>query len=130
MRPFILFTRYSIENMSKPRKKESLSLGTSMIMQNLVFLIEPPTDDFDKSSKMGNMFLNRFCIDEDAPFELFGVHELKKKSKRFGEDTMTEKISKIILGRTAKGKGNYHETFGVNKLLSQSDIPVVLLNKL
>ena len=92
--------------MSKPRKKESLSLGTSMIMQNLVFLIEPPTDDFDKSSKMGNMFLNRFFIDEDAPFELFGVHDLKKKSKRFGEDTMTEKISKFILGRTAKGKWN------------------------
>ena len=50
------------------------------IMQNLVFLMEP-SDDADKIHiKGGNMCLNRFCIDEDAAFELSGVNYLMKTS--------------------------------------------------
>jgi len=43
------------------------------IMQNLVVLTEPTEDAYDVSLKGGNMILNRFCIDEDAAFELSGV---------------------------------------------------------
>ena len=49
-------------------------------MQNLVVLMNPP-DEFspwDVSVKGGNMILNRFCIDEDAGFELSGISCLKK----------------------------------------------------
>ena len=46
--------------------------------QNLVVLMEPPIDQFDISLKGGNMILNRFCIDEDAAFELSEVHYFKK----------------------------------------------------
>ena len=47
------------------------------IKQNLVILMKP-TDRFfyhrfDISHKCGNMCLNRFCIDEEASFELSGV---------------------------------------------------------
>ena len=50
----------------------------SKIMQNLVVLMEPSEDAFANSLKAGNMILNRFCIDEDAAFELSGVNYLKK----------------------------------------------------
>ena len=72
------------------------------IMQNLVYLMEPPRAEYDTSLKAGNMYLNRFCIDEDASFELSGVYNLKKPSNK-----VTDEIRKVILGRTAKGKVNY-----------------------
>ena len=43
------------------------------IMQNLVVLMESTEDTYDVSSRAGNMCLNRFCIDEEAAFELSGV---------------------------------------------------------
>ena len=52
----------------------------SKIMQNLVVLMEPSEDAYDHSLKAGNMIFNRFCIDEDAAFELSGVNYLKKSS--------------------------------------------------
>ena len=53
----------------------------SKIMQNLVVMMEPPTDACDISLKAGRMCLNRFCIDEDAAFELSGVNDLKNLRK-------------------------------------------------
>ena len=50
-------------------------------MQNLVVLIEPSDDAWRTPLKGGNMILNRFCIDEDAAFELSGVYSLKKWSE-------------------------------------------------
>ena len=59
----------------------------SKVMQNLVVLMEPSEHDQRNSLKAGNMILNRFCIDEDAAFELSGVNYLKKslilKGKEF-----------------------------------------------
>ena len=51
-------------------------------MQNLVVLMERYyDDDYEISLKGGNMSLNRFCVDEDAAFELSGVHYSKKPKK-------------------------------------------------
>ena len=47
------------------------------IMQNLVVLMEASENAYDISEKGGNMILNRFCIDEDAAFELSGVNYLE-----------------------------------------------------
>ena len=52
----------------------------SKLMQNLVVLMEPSEDAWNTSLKGGNMILNRFCIDEDAAFELSGVNHLGKSS--------------------------------------------------
>ena len=52
----------------------------SKIMQNLVVLMDPSETPWETSMKGGNMILNRFCIDEDAAFELAGVNSLKKSS--------------------------------------------------
>ena len=49
-------------------------------MQNLVVLMEPSEEAWRTPLKGGNMILNRFCIDEDAGFELSGVNYLKKSS--------------------------------------------------
>ena len=46
-------------------------------MQNLVVFMEPIADAFDTSLNAGYMIFNRFCIDEDAAFELSGVNYLK-----------------------------------------------------
>ena len=71
------------------------------MMQNLVFLMEPPRKEYKISLNAGNMCLNRFCIDEDASFELSGVYDFKKSSYNFTNSDLT------VLGRTAKGKVNY-----------------------
>ena len=49
-------------------------------MQNLVFLMDPSRYAHNIDLKCGNMCLNRFSIDEDAAFELSGVHYLEKNS--------------------------------------------------
>ena len=54
----------------------------SKTMQNLVVLMEPSEDACITPLKCGNMILNRFCIDEDAAFELSGVNYLKKSSEK------------------------------------------------
>ena len=46
-------------------------------IQNIVLLQETPRDAFDISMKAGKMFFNRFCIDEEAGFELSGVYNIK-----------------------------------------------------
>ena len=53
----------------------------SKIMQNLIVLMEPSEKAFLASLKAGNMIFNRFCIDEDAAFELSGVYYLKKHER-------------------------------------------------
>jgi len=47
------------------------------VMHNLVVLMEPRKNDWDTPSKGGNLILNRFCIEEDAAFELSGVDSFK-----------------------------------------------------
>ena len=51
----------------------------SKIMQNLVVLMEPTENAEVQPIKAGNMILNRFCIDEDAAFELSGVDYLNSQ---------------------------------------------------
>ena len=72
-------------------------------MQNLVLLIGPEllgpeSRKCETSLKTGNMCINRFCIDEDAAFELSGVYDIQSSSNR-----ITDKIRRAI--RT-KGKVN------------------------
>ena len=55
-----------------------MGIVNSKTKQNLVVLIEPKYHSFETPLKGGNMILNRFCIDEDAAFELSRVNYLKK----------------------------------------------------
>ena len=72
----------------------------SKIMQNLALLMDPCEEAYDTSLKAGNMYMNRFCIDEDASFELSGVNYFQKSS-----DEMTYKESlEFKFKRKVKGK--------------------------
>ena len=51
------------------------------MMQRLVFFMEPPNEKFTISLKAGMMYMNRFCIDEAACFEVSGFYDLKKTRK-------------------------------------------------
>ena len=57
-----------------------MGIFVSKTMQNLVVFMEPSEEAWKTDLKGGNMILNRFCIDEDAAFELSGVYSLKKTS--------------------------------------------------
>ena len=69
-------------------------------MQNLVVLMEPSENAEVKPLKAGNMILNRFCIDEDAAFELSGVDYLTKYSwpHSYGENREFE-VEKKVKGK-------------------------------
>ena len=65
------------------------------ISQNLIILKDPFDDPYEISYDGGNMALNRFCIDEDAAFELSGVHHYMTWSsgKEFSPETVYRGIS-------------------------------------
>ena len=52
-------------------------------MQNLIVLTESPEDAFVISLKGVNMILNRFCVDEDAAFEISGINDEKGREYSF-----------------------------------------------
>ena len=83
--------------MSQEEKKR---LDSSGIMKNLVVFMEPSEDAWDTSLNYGNMILNRLCIDEDAAFELSGVHYFQKSSRDicYGDNAQN------ILKRKQKGQ--------------------------
>ena len=72
----------------------------SKTMQNLVVLMEPNEDAWRTPLKGGNMILNRFCIDEDAAFELSGVNYLKKTSEEMEDgESIKFKVKRKVKGK-------------------------------
>ena len=59
--------------------------------QNLVVWMYLTQKAYETSLKAGKMILNRFCIDEDAAFELSGVNYLKKYKLISSEGEWKEK---------------------------------------
>ena len=49
-------------------------------MTKIVLFIEPNADAFFTPLKIGNLFMNRFAIDEDAASEILKIFELEKTS--------------------------------------------------
>ena len=64
-------------------------------MQNLVVFNEPSKDASNISFKAANLYLNKFCIDEEAACELSGVYYLE-----------TEEPLNFTLKQKAEGKAN------------------------
>ena len=68
--------------------------------QNLVVWMDPTQKAYETSLKAGKMILNRFCIDEDAAFELSGVYSLKKSSYGMRYmDSLNLKLKRIQKGK-------------------------------
>ena len=46
-------------------------------MQMLVFFIDSNENDFGSGSNIGNLYMNRFIIDEDACHEIVKIYEVE-----------------------------------------------------
>ena len=55
-------------------------------MHQVIFMIEPNDDKYWTNEKIGNIFMNRFTIDEDAAFEILQIFELQKTSEYMALD--------------------------------------------
>ena len=44
-------------------------------MQKIILFIDPSDYAFETPVKIGNLFINRFAIDEDASFEILEIFE-------------------------------------------------------
>ena len=51
-------------------------------MQKTVLFIEPSEHAFFTSLNIGNLFMNRFAVDEDAAPEILKIFELDKCSRK------------------------------------------------
>ena len=65
--------------------------------KNLILLMNPPVSAWDASVKGGKMIINRFCIDENAGFELSGVTCLKKRHQFVVTFHVCEKMALHII---------------------------------
>ena len=92
------FFKHKLKNKITSENFQITSIVMPKTMQNLVVLMEPSENAEVKPLKGGNMFLNRFCIDEDAAFELSGVDYLTKLS------WMSGKSREFEVERKVKGK--------------------------
>ena len=84
-------------------ENRNAALLMTTIAQNLVFFIESSVGRYDISSKSGNMCINRFCIDEDAAFELSGVHHSDESF-----DELSLDIS-LRVNAASKGQEFFHK---------------------
>ena len=88
-------------------------------MQSLVILMELSENAHEISFKAGNMCLNRFCIDEDAAFEISGLHYLKEMRVLEVPEIRSYGMKYFFKGKL-KGKGTHHAN---NENYNLSSIP-------
>ena len=61
----------------------------SKLNQKIVLFIEPTEEPYEKPSKIGNLFMNRFAIDEDAKNEILKIYQLEYRIYDFCRDRLT-----------------------------------------
>ena len=92
------------ENIQEPilkiihRRRENTSFrNMSKLNQKIVLFIEPAAVEFYKPSKIGNLLINRFAIDEDAKNEILKIYQLDKQFYGLynGELTLEEGLDLI-----------------------------------
>ena len=49
----------------------------SKLNQKIILFIDPPSFSHGKPSKIGNLFMNRFAIEEDAKNEILKMYQLE-----------------------------------------------------
>ena len=70
--------------------------------QSVIIFIEPSENPFLTPLKIGHLFLNRFGIDEDAGFEILGIHFLHRSSRKFADQSLSH--SDFLMKRDQKGR--------------------------
>ena len=67
----------------------------SNLNQKIVLFIEPAYHTYEKPSKIGNLFMNRFAIDEDAKNEILKIYHLENNFSRWGHLTVEQGLDLI-----------------------------------
>ena len=65
-------------------------------MHKIILLQEAPKNEYDISLKAGKRLMNRFCIDEDADFELSEVCSMHKSSRAITSQVGSKAKGKVI----------------------------------
>ena len=66
-------------------------------MQKIVLFIESSKDTFATPSKIGNLFMNRFAVDEDAASEILKTFELEQYSWNLSPEEEQQKGMDLII---------------------------------
>ena len=66
-------------------------------MQKFVLFIEPQENEHRRHSQLGNLFMNRFSIDEDGNSEILKIFELPKSFARSIQSVTKREKGQIIL---------------------------------
>ena len=72
-------------------------------MHNVILFPEAFQEKFVTPLKIGDLFFNRFGVDEDAAFEMIGVYQLEKTSIKMA-DPDEEEYKNFEQERKDKGK--------------------------
>ena len=77
----------------------TLDQSMNKTMHQVVIFMEEQEDDWSTPLKIGNLFFNRFGIDEDAAFESVGVYNLQKSSHKInGSKKLKNRLKRIKKG--------------------------------
>ena len=55
-------------------------------MQKIILFVEPSDNAYETPGNIGNLFMNRFAVDEDASIEILKIFELCNKQANKGTD--------------------------------------------
>ena len=67
----------------------------SNLNRKIVLFIEPAYHTYKKPSKIGNLFMNRFAIDEDAKNEILKIYHPENNFSRWGHLTVEQGLDLI-----------------------------------
>ena len=67
----------------------------SKLNQKMVLFIEPAKYTYRKPFKIGNLFMNRFAIDEDAKNEILKIYQLENAFWEFHSLSFEEGLDLI-----------------------------------
>ena len=70
--------------------KLGITATKQKLMQKIVLFIEPQVDKCFTPSKIGNLFMNRFAIDEDGSHEILKIYYLEKTFWNYKKGRLTE----------------------------------------
>ena len=73
-------------------------------MQKVVLFIEPSDDAFMTPEKIGQLFMNRIAVDEDASFEILDTYKIEKTSHKISRPNHP-KYANFENERKEKGMG-------------------------
>ena len=72
----------------------------SKLNQKIVLFIEPAENAWENPSKIGNLFMNRFGIDEDAKHEILKIYHLENNLHDFSWGSLSSEEGLDLINYT------------------------------